>query len=71
MLQRLLADRFKLTLRRSSLEMAGHALVVDARGPKVKAAADGKELPDTFRWNATGLSGQGISMADLASDREN
>ena len=35
-------------------------------GPKVTAARDGEEHQDTFRMNATELSGQGITMANLA-----
>jgi uncharacterized protein (TIGR03435 family) len=66
MLQKLLAERFKLRLTRSSKEMAGYALVVARGGPKVKASADSMEHPDTFRMGGNGLSGQGIQMADLA-----
>ncbi len=66
MLQALLADRFKLRLHESSKEMAGYALVVARGGPKLKAAADGEEHPDTFRLNSAGLKGQGISMVDFA-----
>jgi len=66
MLQALLADRFKLRLHQGSKEMAGYALVVGRGGPKVKAAADGEEHPDTFRMTGTGLSGQGITMENLA-----
>jgi len=66
MLQALLAERFKLRLHQGSKEMSGYALVVGKNGPKVKASVDGEEHTDTFRFNATGLSGQGIKMADLA-----
>lgn len=66
MLQRLLAGRFKLEVHKSSREMPGYALTVDKSGPKFKASADGQEHPDTFRMRATGLSGQGITMYDLA-----
>jgi uncharacterized protein (TIGR03435 family) len=66
MLQALLADRFKLKLHQGSKEMAGYALVVGRGGPKVKASADGEEHPDTFRMTGTGLSGQGITMENLA-----
>src|SRR5207237_4292265 len=59
MLQRLLAERFKLKLHKSSKEMPGYALVVSKDGPKVKPSADGEEHPDTFRMSRTGLSGQG------------
>ncbi len=72
MLQALLAERFKLRLHRGSKEMSGYALVVGKDGPKVKAAADGEEHPDTFRMSGVGsnaqggLSAQGIRMGDFA-----
>ena len=66
MLQRLLAERFKLKLHQGSKEMSGYALVVAKGGPKVKASTGVEEHADTFRMNATGLSGQGITMANLA-----
>jgi uncharacterized protein (TIGR03435 family) len=66
MLQALLADRFKLRLHPSSEEVPGYALVTAKGGPKVKPSADGEGHPDTFRYTNTGLSGQGISMADFA-----
>jgi uncharacterized protein (TIGR03435 family) len=66
MLQALLADWFKLRLHRESKEMSGYALIVARGGPKIKPSADGEEHADTFRFGGTGLSGQGISMADLA-----
>jgi uncharacterized protein (TIGR03435 family) len=66
MLQKLLAERFKLRLHRSSKEMPGYALAVAKGGPKVKASADSVEHPDTFRMGGNGLSGRSIPMADLA-----
>jgi bla regulator protein blaR1 len=66
MLQALLADRFKLRLHKGSKEMPGYALVVGKGGPKVKASVDSEEHADTFRMNATGIRGQGISMENLA-----
>ena len=66
MLQALLADRFKLRVHRSSKEMPGYALVVARGGPRLEAAADADEHQDTFRMTAVGLSGQGITMANLA-----
>src|SRR5260370_42255030 len=65
MLQALLAERFKLTLHKRSKEMSGYALVVGKRGPKVKASADGEEHEDTFRVDASGLSGEGKSMPNV------
>lgn len=66
MLQRLLAQRFRLQLRESTKEMPGYALVVAKGGHKLKPSADGEEHRDTFRLNTAGLSGQGISMPDFA-----
>ncbi len=66
MLQSLLAERFKLRLHKGSKAMAGYALVAGKGGPKVKAAVDGEEHSDSFRMGAAGLSGQGITMEDLA-----
>src|SRR3984893_1399344 len=66
MLQKLLADRFKLRLHRGSKEMPGYALVVAKGGPRVKASADGEAHPDTFRMRAGEISGQGITMEDFA-----
>ena len=66
MLQRLLAERFKLKLHRSSKEMPGYALMVARSGPKVKATADGEEHQDTFRMSGVGLSGRGITMENFA-----
>jgi uncharacterized protein (TIGR03435 family) len=66
MLQALLVDRFKLRLHKSSQQMPGYALVVAKGGPKVKAAADRDEHPDTFRLTGTGLVGQAITMEDFA-----
>jgi uncharacterized protein (TIGR03435 family) len=67
MLAKLLADRFKLKLHRSSNQTSGYALQVAKGGPKLKPAADdGEDHRDTFRFNNTGMSGQGILMRDLA-----
>jgi len=66
MLQALLADRFKLQMHKSPKEMPGYALVVARGGAKLRPSADGEDHQDTFRMNATGLHGQGITMANLA-----
>jgi uncharacterized protein (TIGR03435 family) len=66
MLQRLLAERFKLRVHHSSKEMQGYALVQARGGAKVAPSANADARPDTFRFNADGLSGQGISMPDFA-----
>jgi uncharacterized protein (TIGR03435 family) len=67
MLAKLLADRFKLKLHRSSNQTSGFALQVAKGGPKLKPAVDDVEdHRDTFRFTNTGMSGQGISTRDLA-----
>jgi len=66
MLAKLLADRFKLTLHRSSAQTSGYALEVAKGGPKLKPSADAEEHQDTFRLARFGLSGQGISMRNFA-----
>lgn len=66
MLQRLLAERFKLTLHKESKEMSGYALVIGKGGPKIKHSVSSEEHPETFRMNRVGLSVEGITMADFA-----
>jgi bla regulator protein blaR1 len=45
MLQKLLADRFKLTVHRETKEVEGYALLVNKGGPKIKAAVSGEDHP--------------------------
>jgi uncharacterized protein (TIGR03435 family) len=66
MLAKLLADRFKLKLHHSSTQTSGYALEVAKGGPNLRPAADGEEHQDTFRLTGIGMSGQGISMRNLA-----
>ncbi len=66
MLQRLLAERFKLRLHIAWDNVAGYALIVAKGGPKLTPSADREEHSDTFRLNQNGLSGQGIPMKDFA-----
>jgi uncharacterized protein (TIGR03435 family) len=66
MLRKLLMERFKLKLHKSSKEVSGYALVPGKGGPKVKAAVTGEGHLDTFRMGAVGLSGQGITMENFA-----
>jgi uncharacterized protein (TIGR03435 family) len=60
MLQALLRDRFKLTLRRESKEIPVYALVVDKNGPKVKRV----DASDT-QVNGPGFTMNGRSMQML------
>ena len=66
MLQRLLADRFKLRVHESSRQMPGWALVVDRGGPRVKTSAEAEESRDAFRMTGTEITAQGITMATFA-----
>ena len=66
MLAKLLTDRFKLKLHRSSYERFGYALEVSKDGSKLKPAAEAEDHQDTFRLTNLGMSGQGISMRNLA-----
>jgi len=66
MLQSLLSERFKLAFHMETREMPGHALVVAKGGPKLERSGDSEEHPDTFRFNATGLTGDGVTMRDFA-----
>ena len=78
MLQSLLADRFKLTIRRETKDSALYAIVVGKNGPKLeKAAVEEKDCPDGTVTNGVschtfaggqgrGLHGQAVDMQDLA-----
>jgi uncharacterized protein (TIGR03435 family) len=64
MLQRLLADRFKLALHRESKTMAGYALVVGKNGPKLRTS-EGEGEPDVQSWNLR-MTAKRFSTTDLA-----
>src|SRR5205807_871837 len=65
MLQKLLADRFKLKVHRDEKEMSAYALVVARGGARLKPAT-GPENRDSFRLRSGELTGQGVSMKDFA-----
>ena len=83
MLQTLLADRFKLVVRREMREMPIYAVVVAKDGPKLeKAKVEEKDCPpvrtsDGFSCHefmggqGRGLHGQAVTIADVASYVEN
>jgi bla regulator protein BlaR1 len=85
MLQTLLADRFKLVMRRETKELPVYAVVVARGGPKLqKAAVEEKDCKDTPTgpndpaWchgfnggQGRGLYGAAVSMSDLVSAVEN
>jgi uncharacterized protein (TIGR03435 family) len=62
MLRTLLADRFKLALHRETREMPVYALVLDKKGPKLRAVTDGVGSMSAGRGRITGR----LTMADLA-----
>jgi uncharacterized protein (TIGR03435 family) len=66
MLTKLLEDRFRLKLHRSSNQTSGYAIGVANGGSKLKSAADVEDRQDTFRLTSAGMSGQGISMRNFA-----
>ncbi|MBV8845310.1 MAG: TIGR03435 family protein [Bryobacterales bacterium] len=85
MLQTLLADRFKLVMRRETKEEPVYAAVVARGGPKLqKAAVDEKDCKDSTSgpndpaWchgfaggQGQGLRGPAVSISDLVSAAEN
>jgi uncharacterized protein (TIGR03435 family) len=67
LMRALLADRFKLRVHREDKEMPVYALVVDAKGPKLKASA-----PDAItEAHTTGSSGRAIirSFSNFTMER--
>jgi uncharacterized protein (TIGR03435 family) len=73
MLQALLADRFKLVVRRETKEMPVYALVVGKNGPKLKKAAiEEKDCPEVPAANAVRShavnGGQGRGLHSQAAD---
>jgi uncharacterized protein (TIGR03435 family) len=65
MLQRLLTDRFKLTLRPSSIETAGYQLVVSRNGSKLQFVSHGEIGPGS---GITAVSGK-ISAKEMPLGR--
>ena len=82
MLQSLLADRFRLVIRRETKELPVYTLIVDAGGPKLEksslteadcAAAPEGQIP-CHQFNGgqgRGLHARAVNMDDLASFVEN
>jgi uncharacterized protein (TIGR03435 family) len=85
MLRTLLADRFKLTVRRETKELPVYALVVGKNGPKLeKSKTEEKDCADPddpgkkgspchgfMGGQGRGLHGKAVSMADLVGFVEN
>jgi bla regulator protein BlaR1 len=77
MLQSLLADRFKLIIRRETKELPVYALVVGKNGPKLqKSKIEEKDCPEVSDGNTgchqfmggqgRGLHGKAVDMSDMA-----
>jgi bla regulator protein BlaR1 len=62
MLQALLADRFKLAVRRETKELPIYELVVGKNGSKLPEAAEGD---GGFRWGGGRINGRKVSMEDF------
>lgn len=71
MLQNLLADRFKLVLRRESKEMPGYALVIAKGGSKLKETEGGNDRRGQMRMSRGILDMQGIKTQGLAANLAN
>jgi uncharacterized protein (TIGR03435 family) len=67
MLQKLLADRFKLTFHRDTKELSVYAIVVGKGGPKLmKTEGDPNGLPGLFFGGLGVLPARNATMADFA-----
>jgi uncharacterized protein (TIGR03435 family) len=70
MLQTLLSDRFKLSIRRTTKEIPAYQLVVAANGPRLQRSDRDCDASVTachgFSGNPTRLTGAGVDMYDLA-----
>ncbi|HKA00862.1 MAG TPA: TIGR03435 family protein [Candidatus Solibacter sp.] len=71
MLRTLLADRFKLSMRRETKEMSGYQMVVVKSGAKLQKSdrdcSAGATACHGFSGNPTRLSGMGVDMNDLVA----
>jgi uncharacterized protein (TIGR03435 family) len=65
MLQRLLGERFSLTLHRETRQISGYALMIGKNGPKLRPAASSRPFAN-FRALSTHAEGTSVSMPDLA-----
>jgi len=67
MLQRLLADRFKLTFHRDKKELSVYAIVIGKNGPKLtRSAGDPNGLPGLFLRGLGVLPASNANMSDFA-----
>ena len=69
MMQKLLADRFKLSFHRTPKEVSIYALTVTKNGPKLTASASDPKGPPNLAMPARGrFRGRNATMADLAGE---
>jgi uncharacterized protein (TIGR03435 family) len=67
MLQKLLAERFKLAFHRENKELAVYAITVDKSGPKLTKSADDPNGPPSMLFRGLGmLPARNASMAEFA-----
>ncbi|HEY6392831.1 MAG TPA: M56 and DUF3738 domain-containing protein, partial [Bryobacteraceae bacterium] len=66
LIEKLLADRFQLTIHRDTKELPIYALVVGKNGPKLKESEANNQGPQ-IRMNRGLINGQAMGMAMLAS----
>ena len=72
MLQKLLADRFKLTFHRDKKELSVYAIVVSKGGPKLtKSEGDPNGLPGLFFRGLGVLPARNANMGDFAGVMQN
>jgi bla regulator protein BlaR1 len=72
LIQKLLADRFQLTIHRDTKELPIYALVVGKNGPRLKESASNSTGPQIRMGLGRGsIDGQGIGMDMLASNLSN
>ncbi len=67
MVQKLLADRFKLAFHRDKKELSVYAIVVGKNGPKLTKSESTSNLPGLFFRGLGNLPCTNATMADLAS----
>jgi uncharacterized protein (TIGR03435 family) len=66
MIQKLLADRFKLTFHRDKKELSVYAIVVGKNGPKLTKSESTSSLPGLFFRGLGNLPAVNATMADFA-----
>jgi uncharacterized protein (TIGR03435 family) len=66
MMRTLLADRFKLSMRRESKELSVYNLVIGKNGPKMTASHDSDVTRRNVRMGRGQIEAQQVSMATLA-----